>query len=94
MVSLFNFFNDENIYYTDLEVDEPIYTINSLLNLPTFNWIDYPLSPINVNDYDFQYEEQFNPTIIDLTNLEDDDDDYVIIDLTKEDDNDHDHVMD
>ena len=33
-----------------------------------------------------------NP-IIDLTNLEDDDDDY-IIDLTKEDDNDHDHVMD
>ena len=58
--------NDENL--------EPIDIINSYINLPNFNWCDYPLSPINVNEYN-------EPPIIDLTNTTDDDDE---IDFNKD----------
>ena len=42
--------------------DDPFHIISSFYNTPNFNWCDYPLSPINVNEYDDP------PPIIDLTN--------------------------
>ena len=55
--------------------------ITTLFSLPEFNWVDFPLSPVNlnvdVNEYDITdlttNTDLINEDIIDLTNTTDDD---------------------
>ena len=53
--------------------------ISTLFSLPEFNWADFPLSPVNVNEEDVNIidlttdNDKINNDIIDLTNLTDDD---------------------
>ena len=56
--------------------EEPYDMIQALFDLPDFNWADYPLSPVNVNNVndDDDHPIIIDPEIIDLTTTTEDDD--------------------
>ena len=62
---------------TNTPPEEPYDMIQALFDLPDFNWADYPLSPVNVNNVN---DDDHPIEIIDLTSTEDDDE---MIDIDK-----------
>ena len=57
---------------TNTPPEEPYDMIQALFDLPDFNWADYPLSPVNVNNVNDDDDKIDPAEIIDLTTSTDD----------------------